>query len=270
MTGSSGRSARSLIGALLVAVLVFALFGRYLTDLDPLAPVAPPWTPPNEDQLLGTDALGRDVLSRVFWGGRTLTAVALVAAAVSTSVGVAGGLWAGWSGHRIELGVSAGADLLLAIPAVLVGLVLAVAVPMPLAVVAATVVAGAPLTARVVADLSADCRHATYIDVARMRGDSLPSILVQEVLPSHTAVITTDYGLRVIVALQLVSTINALGLGTSPPQPDWASMITENYSGIGLNAAATVAPALALAALATVVAVASTTFGSAGHRGAPA
>lgn len=262
MTGRSGRSARSLIAVSLAAVLAFALFGRYLTDLDPLATVARPWTPPNADQLLGTDALGRDVLSRIFWGGGTLTAVALVAAAASTSVGVACGLWAGWSGRRIEVGVSAGADLLLAVPAVLVGLVLAVAVPMPVAVVAATVVAGSPLTARVVADLSADCRHATYIDVARMRGDSVPSILGHEVLPSHTAAITTDYGLRVIVALQLVSTINALGLGTSPPEPDWASMITENYSGIGLNAAATVAPAVALAALATIVAIASTTLGS--------
>ncbi|ORI16274.1 ABC transporter permease [Rhodococcus sp. 1168] len=258
MIGSSRWLLRRLAMLVLAAVLVFALFGRYLTDLDPLETVASPWTSPNGDHPLGTDALGRDVLSRIYWGGATLTAIALVAAAVATSVGVAAGLWAGWSGRRIGLGVSTGADLLLAVPAVLVGLILAVTLPMPVAVTAATVVAGAPLTARVVADVSADARHATYIDVARMRGDSLTSILVHEILPSHTAVITADYGLRVIVALQLVSTINALGLGTSPPQADWASMILENYSGISLNAAATVAPAVALAVLATMIAVAST------------
>lgn len=257
-----GGPRRWLTVLVLTAALVFALFGRYLTDLDPLETVARPWTSPNDNHPLGTDALGRDVLARIFWGGATLTAVAFAAAAVATSVGVAAGLWAGWSGRRVGLGVSAGADLLLAVPAVLVGLVLAVAFPMPVAVVAATVVAGAPLTARVVADVSADSRHTTYIDVARMRGDSLPSIPMQELLPSHTAVITTDYGLRVIVAPQLVSTINALGLGTSPPQADWASMITENYSGIGLNPTATVAPAAALAALATVIAIVSTTLGT--------
>lgn len=261
MIGGSARSRyRWLVALALVAVLGVALFGRYLTDLDPLAIVDAPWTPPGERFVLGTDGLGRDVVARVLWGGATLTAVALVAAAVSTAVGVAAGLWAGWSGRSVGVGVSAGADLLLAVPAVLVGLVLAVSLPMPVAVTAATVVAGAPLTARVVADVSADARHSTYIDVARMRGDSAPSILVHEILPSHTAVITTDYGLRVIVALQLVSTINALGLGTAPPQADWATMITDNYSGIALNAAATVAPAVALAVLATVIAVASTTL----------
>ncbi|MGA9870212.1 MAG: ABC transporter permease subunit [Rhodococcus sp. (in: high G+C Gram-positive bacteria)] len=259
-----------MVSVALVAVLGIALFGRYLTDLDPLATVARPWTPPNDLFPLGTDGLGRDVMARILWGGATLTTVALFAAAMSTVVGVAAGVWAGWSRRSVGLGVNAGADLLLAVPAILVGLVLAVALPMPVAVTAATVVAGAPLTARVVADVSAAARHATYIDVARMRGDPLPSILLHEVLPSHTAVITTDYGLRVIVALQMVSTINALGLGTPPPQADWASMITENYSGIALNAAATVAPAVALAVLATVIAVASTTLsGTLGGRSNP-
>lgn len=261
MTGNSVPSGhRWLVAVALVAVLGVALFGRYLTDLDPLATVAAPWTPPDARLVLGTDGLGRDVAARILWGGATLTAVALGAAAVSTSIGVAAGLWAGWSGRSVGVGVSAGADLLLAIPAVLVGLVLAVSLPMPVAVTAATVVAGAPLTARVVADVSADARRSTYVDVARMRGDSPSSILVHEILPSHRAVIATDYGLRVIVALQLVSTINALGLGTAPPQADWASMITENYSGIALNAAATVAPAVALAVLATVIAIASATL----------
>ncbi|MGB7385428.1 MAG: hypothetical protein WA927_19675, partial [Rhodococcus sp. (in: high G+C Gram-positive bacteria)] len=66
--GSAGRALRWLLVIMLVAVLVFALFGRCFTGLDPLATVARPWTPPNNNHPLGTDVLGRDVLARLYWG----------------------------------------------------------------------------------------------------------------------------------------------------------------------------------------------------------
>lgn len=261
--------------ACLGLVLTVALAGRYLTDLDPLTSAARPWTKPNREFPFGTDGLGRDVLARVLWGGRDLTVVAALAAAVASAAGVLVGLWNGWHSHDARThtaprgrlrALTAASDLMLAVPAVLVALVLAVAAPAPIAVIAATVIAGAPLTARVVADVSADARHATYVDVARMRGDSTASILVREILPSHLGIVTTDYGLRVVVALQLLATINALGLDTAPPEGDWAAMITDNFGGVALNPVATIAPAAALAVLATTIALASTSWGSAPTR----
>jgi peptide/nickel transport system permease protein len=215
-----------------------ALFGEVLAPYDPTATVSPPWTPPGPGLALGADGLGRDVVSRVLAGGRELTLVAAVAALTATAVGVAGGLWAGWRGRggRALLG---GADLLLALPMLLIAMVLAVALPGPVAVVAGTVCGGAPLTLRVIADATRQVRHTGYVEAAVARGERSGIVLVREVLPALAGVVGADVGLRCVLA---------------PPAPDWAAMLRENLPGVTLNPAALVAPAAALAALTLLVA----------------
>ncbi|MBG0816506.1 ABC transporter permease subunit [Planomonospora sp. ID82291] len=235
-------------------VLVIALGGEALAGRDPIRTVAVPWAAAGPGLPLGADALGRDVLARVLAGGRELTLLALAAAAAACALGVAGGLWAGWSRSRAVRTVTALSDLLLVLPLLLVAMLAVVVLPGPSAVVAGTVLGGAPLTLRVVADATAQARHAGYVEVALARGERGLSVLCREVLPAHAGLIGADLGQRTVLAVQLTAALNVLGFGPPPPAPDWAAMLRENLPGIGLNPAALLAPAVALALLAGTVA----------------
>ncbi|GAB7044638.1 ABC transporter permease subunit [Catenuloplanes niger JCM 9533] len=244
---------RPALAALMIGV---ALCGAALVPHDPLLPLGAPWGPPSGDTPLGTDALGRDVLSRVLAGGRHLTGTAGLAALIASATGIAGGLLAGWRDGPVSRALSALADLLLAIPLLLIAMLLAVTLPGTVAVVAATVCGGAPLTLRIVADAVRRVRTAGYVEAALGRGESGPAILRREMLPALAGLAGQDLGARFVVALQIAAALSLLGLGLAPPAPDWAAMIRENLGGAGLNPAALVAPAAALALLCLAVSAA--------------
>ncbi|MDQ3462531.1 MAG: ABC transporter permease subunit [Actinomycetota bacterium] len=235
------------------AMLVVIVTGPALVPHDPLATVASPWSAPGKNLALGTDSLGRDVVARVLAGGRDLTLIALGAAVVASALGVLSGLWAGWSTGWATRLVRALADVALVLPPLLVVLVVSVILPGPAAVIVGTVATGAPLTLRLVGDATHDARQLDYVHAALLRGESTLSILLREVLPANARLVAGDLGLRTVVALQVTAALHLLGLGPAPPTPDWATMLVENLPGLGLNPAAVVAPALALAAVAGAV-----------------
>ncbi|TMR89676.1 ABC transporter permease subunit [Nonomuraea basaltis] len=239
-------------GALLVA-----LGGEAVAGHDPAGIVAPPWTGPAPGLPLGADGLGRDVLARVLAGGRDLTLTSLAATLTASALGVAGGLWVGWSRSHLTRAVAGAADLLLALPLLLLALLAVVAWPGPAAVVVGTVLGGTPLTLRVVADATAAAKQAGYVEAALSRGERGGAVLLREVLPAHAGLVGADLGQRLVLAVQLAAALNVLGFGPAPPAPDWAAMLRENLQGLGLNPAATIAPAVALAVLAGSVAALS-------------
>ncbi|MGL4745765.1 MAG: ABC transporter permease subunit [Phycicoccus sp.] len=240
-----------LAGCVVVAV---AVAGDLLAPHDPTVPLGSPWAGTRPDTPLGTDALGRDVLSRVLAGGRDLALTAAVAGGLASAVGVAGGLFVGWYSGPMQRVATGMTDLLLSVPLLLVAMVLAVSLPGPVAVAAGTVCGGSPLTLRVVADEVGRLRHAGFVEAALGRGESVPSILFREVLPTLTGLVRADVAVRFVMALQLAAAIGLLGLGPAPPAPDWAAMIRENLPGAVLNPLALVAPAAALAVLSLTVA----------------
>ncbi|UOE21868.1 ABC transporter permease subunit [Thermobifida halotolerans] len=229
--------------------------------------MAAAWQAPGPGHPLGTDGLGRDVWSRVLAGGRDLVATAAVAAVAASAVGVAGGLVAGWAGRIADQALTGAADLLLAVPSLLLALVVAVAVPGRAAVVVATVCGGAPLTLRVVRDAVHDVRHAGYVEAARARGERPASVLVREVLPAMRGLVAADLGLRLVIAVQIASALGLLGFGAAPPAPDWALMLRENMPGVAANPAAVAAPAAALGLVTVTLALAVQT--AARHDGGP-
>ncbi|MFB4313922.1 ATP-binding cassette domain-containing protein [Actinomadura sp. 21ATH] len=236
-------------------VLGAALFGGALAPHDPAASIGAPWSPPAPGAPLGTDDAGRDVLSRLLAGGRDLTLSALAAALAAAVVGTAGGLAAGWSSGRVGRILTGAADLLLAVPFLLLALVLAVALPPGAAVLAATVCGGAPLGLRVIGDLVRNVRGSGYVEAALGRGERVPSILVREVLPSIAGAATADLVMRFVMALQISTAFAALGFGAEPQAPDWGVMLRQNLPGTVLNPAALAAPATALALLAVTAAL---------------
>ncbi|WP_017573639.1 ABC transporter permease [Nocardiopsis halotolerans] len=252
---------RVLFSVLLAAVLATAALGHWLAPLDPTAHVGAPWRGPVPEHPLGTDALGRDVWSRVLAGGGRLLAVSVTAAVCASLVGVVGGLVAGWAGGAADRALTAAADLMLAVPSLLLALVAAVALPGRAAVVVATVCGGAPLTLRVVRDAVRSIRESGYVEAALCRGERTASVLTREVLPAARGLVAADLGLRLVVALQVASALGVLGFGVSPPEPDWALMLRENMAGAAMNPWAVAAPATALG-VTTVVLALSAQFSS--------
>ncbi|MEE2039954.1 ABC transporter permease subunit [Nocardiopsis sp. CT-R113] len=246
---------RPLLAVLLVAVPATALLGPWLAPHDPTTPLGTPWLGPVPGHPLGTDALGRDVWSRVLAGGGELLAVSVTAAVCASAVGVVGGLAAGWAGGLADRALTAAADLMLALPSLLLALVAAVALPGRTAVVVATVCGGAPLTLRVVRDAVRSVRASGYVEAALCRGERSASVLVREVLPAVRGLVAADLGLRLVVALQIASALGVLGFGASPPAPDWALMLRENMAGAAMNPWAVAAPAAALGATTVVLAL---------------
>jgi len=239
-------------GILAFGLLVLAtavLCGPALAPHDVTDVVGVPWT---SDGPLGTDVLGRDVLSRVLAGGSGLLAVALPAGLAATLLGTALGLLATWTplGKRLVLRTSAG---MLAVPGLLVVLTCAVAFPAWAAVLAGMVLLGAPLSARVVHASAAPLRRAGFVLAAQARGERAAAVLVRELLPAVASTVLSDAGLRIVAALQLAVAVHVLGLGPQPPAPDWAVMIRENLPGAALNPLSVLAPAGAIAALATAL-----------------
>ncbi|MGW6602217.1 ABC transporter permease [Streptomyces sp. NPDC055036] len=248
-----GTAAPGAVGVLLVLVAL----GRYLTPHDPERPVGPPWAPPGGHTVLGTDALGRDVLSRVFAGGTQLMAVSLTAAVLAVGCGTALGLAAGWMGGRTARAVRRLCDLLLAVPALILALVLAVALPGATAVVVASLLSGAPLTARMVAAQAAHLRDSGHVRAAVERGERTWAVLGREVLPALRGLVAADAGLRLVTALQIAAALAVLGLGPQPPTPDWALMLNENLPGATLNPMGLLAPAIPLAGCSWVLSAAA-------------
>jgi peptide/nickel transport system permease protein len=250
---------RALPATAAVVLLLCVPLGRYAAPHPPERTVAVPWAPPGGAHPLGSDVLGRDVLSRVLAGGTQLLYVSLLAAVAAVVCGTALGLAAGWSGGRTARAVRALCDLLLAVPALVLALVLAAALPGATAVVVASVLAGAPLTARIVGTQCAQLRDSGHVHAAVERGESTPAVLVHEVLPALRRLVAGDAGLRLVTALQIASALAVLGLGPQPPAPDWALMLSENLPGAALNPWALLAPAVPLAGCAWVFAAAART-----------
>ncbi|MEJ3742522.1 ATP-binding cassette domain-containing protein [Actinomycetes bacterium KLBMP 9797] len=246
------RLAGPVAGIGVAAVVGAAVLSGRWAPHDPQRIVGAPWTGPAAGSPLGTDVLGRDVLSRLLAGGGDLVTIAVLVGAATAVLGAAGGLLAAWTPRaaRIVRHVSAG---MLAMPGALVVLVCAVAAPGWLAVLAGMLLLGVPLSARVVYAAAVPLRSSGFVLAAITRGESTAAILGRELLPAVSGTVLADAGLRMVAALQLAVAVHVLGFGPAPPAPDWGLMVRENLPGTALNPLSVLGPALAIAVLAVAL-----------------
>ena len=261
-TSVPDRSARSLgrkpmslqlkVGLLLTLTIVL---------LGLLAPwIAPhPWDtisiksrflPPNSTYWLGTDEFGRDVLSRVLMGTRLSIAMGVSATLVSLAIGIPIGLAAGYFQGRTDEVLMRFADVLMAVPPIMLGLLVLAVTPPSLWKTALTVgFVYIPPIARVTRSVTLSLAHEDFIQAAKARAETNTYILFRELLPNAWPPLIVEASLRVTYAILLGSALSFLGLGAQPPSSDWGLMISEARSFIDRAPWIALAPGLAMCAL---------------------
>ncbi|WP_415394380.1 ABC transporter permease (plasmid) [Rhodococcus globerulus] len=236
------------------AVALCAILGPLLWSVSPTSSQGLPFLGPSSEHLLGTDVLGRDVLSRVLHGGRTTLLIALCATVISTAAGLAIGTAAGLAPARLGEILVRGTDVIAVVPALLVLLVLAAGFPgQNLAVVVGVALVSVPFATRVVRGATTAVADTGYVEVARARGDHQVSVIRRDILPNITGPVFADTGTRFVAAIQLTAAAGFLGLGRGAPDPNWGAMVSENLPGIALTVSPVLAPTILLVMLSVSV-----------------
>jgi ABC-type dipeptide/oligopeptide/nickel transport system permease subunit len=239
---------------LLLLVLGIALLGPLFAPHGLATPIGAPGAKPSSAAPLGTDYLGRDVLSRVLDGGRSVIWIATAATLLSYLLGISVGLVAGYRRSVVDPLLMRGVDVLLAFPGLLILLLLVAALGTHIAVlIVGVAVVQLPPIARIVRTATLEVSTRGYVEAAQARGETTPAILRREILPNIAPVVLADIGIRFGYSIILVASVNYLGLGLAPPAADWGLMIAENQQYIVLNLWAVLAPAIMLALLTVCV-----------------
>jgi ABC-type dipeptide/oligopeptide/nickel transport system permease subunit len=233
-----------------VLVVAIAFLGRYVAPHDPSMPVGAPLGGPSSTAHLGTDFLGRDVLSRLLYGGRSVIGLAAAATILAYVVGLAIGLIAGYTRSKVDPILMRTVDVMLAFPPLLFLLVLITGAGTGVGVLIIGVAAiQAPSISRIVRTATLEVSVRGYVEAAIARGERAFAVILREVLPNILAPVLVDAGLRFTYSILIIASVNYLGLGLQPPASDWALLISENREYIALNVWAVLAPAAMIAML---------------------
>lgn len=244
------------LGVLILMVLI-AIMADWVTPYDPYAQdLLASSQGPSAAHWLGTDQLGRDILSRLMVGSRTGLIGPAIVAVCATLLGTLIGLWAGFSGGITDSVTMRSIDVVYAIPPLLVAVVLVGLLGGGYwLAVAVLIVLSAPADVRVVRAAVMAQREMPYIAAARTLGLSQTRIALKHVLPNVAPTLAANALLQFVVALIALSGLAFLGIGVSAGTPDWGLMIAENRSILDLNPWAVIAPALCITLLAVAVAI---------------
>lgn len=245
-----------------------ALFGLFFTGLYFLmaifAPLIAPysmteivgdvWEPWSSEHWIGTDNIGRDLLSRMIYGGRTTIFIATAATIISFTTGSILGFTAAVIGGWIDQTMSRFVDLIMSIPTLIFALV--VLSVMPVTILILVLVMGlldATRVYRLARAVAVDINVMDFVEAAKLRGEGRVWVIFREILPNALSPLVAEMGLRFIFAVLFVSTLSFLGLGVQPPNADWGGIVKENKDGIVYGIPAALVPAVAIATLAISV-----------------
>ena len=227
-----------------------AIIGPYVAPHSPTALVGLPLDSPSREHLLGTDQLGRDVLSRVLNGGRSVLILATLAVIVTFIVGGPLGMLAGYRGGKLDTALSRVADVMMSIPPLILVLIFIFVVGSSnLSIVVLTGLVTAPRVFRIIRGATQAVAEQDFILAARARGEGTGAIISRELLPNVTGPLLTEAAIRLNFSIMFIATLNFLGLGVQPPSSDWGLMVSEGRVYLGQAPLISVTPALAIAVL---------------------
>lgn len=238
-----------------IAFFVFiAVFASWLAPHPISEVVGAVWQGPSREALLGTDNIGRDLLSRLIWGTRLTLSIAAAATILAFLIGVPLGFLAALTRGWLDQLLSRGNDLLMALPTLIFALVVLAVLPKSIFIlVAVMAVLEATRVFRVSRAIALDIVVLDYVEIARLRGEGKGWIIFHEVLPNALSPLLAEFGLRFVFSILFLSTLSFLGLGVQPPIADWGSLVKENKDGLMFGVFAALIPGATIALLAISV-----------------
>ena len=237
------------IGALIVLLaLVIILFAPWIAPYPQTKIVGGVWDTPNAKDWLGTDSIGRDMLSRLIYGGRTSVSIALIATFFTMVIGVGLGFIAASTTRLIDNVISRVVDILLAMPILIFGLmvfaVLGTSIPIMIVTIA---ILESTRVFRLARAVAMNIAVMDYVQVARLRGEGVFWVMLREILPNALPPLVAEFGLRFCFTFLFIASLSFLGLGIQPPYADWGSMVHDNAQAISFGGYAPLFPAAAIA-----------------------
>ena len=241
----------ALIGVLIIlACAGSAVLAPWVAPHDPNLPMGGRWDPPSAEHWLGLDQIGRDMFSRILYGGRISIGLALVATILAFVVGIVTGFAAAVFGGWIDITLSRIADVILSIPILMSALIIISGFGTGTLVLILTIgFLYSVLVFRVARAVAMNIAVLDYVEVARLRGEGLFWVILREILPNALPPLAAEFGLRFCFAFLFVAALSFLGLGVQPPDADWGSMVKESSLAIPAGIAAPLYPAAAIALL---------------------
>ncbi len=245
----------AILGIFLTSSFLFlAVFAQILAPYPIDSAVGGVWEAPSATHWLGTDTIGRDIFSRLIYGGQITIFVALASSILAFSTGAFFGFMAAVKGGWVDQIMSRFVDLVMAIPSLIVALVILSVLPLNLTVLILVIgLLDSTRVFRLSRAVAMDIAVMDYVEAAKLRGEKQTWVIFREILPNALSPLVAEFGLRFIFAVLFISTLSFLGLGIQPPLADWGGMVKENKDGLIYGKSAALMPALAIAALAISV-----------------
>jgi peptide/nickel transport system permease protein len=228
------RNPGAMAGAVILFLLVMAaILAPYITRYDPLA-IKPSerLKPPGAQYWLGTDAFGRDILTRILFGGRISLRVGIISVAIAVMLGVTSGVIAGYFGGRLDLVIMRLVDIAMAFPGILLALVvIAILGPSLFNAMIAVGVSASPTYARVARGMVLKTKAEMYVEAAIGVGCPSRRVILRHILPNILGPLVVVATLGVAGAIISGAALSFLGLGARPPTPEWGLILSEgrNY-----------------------------------------
>ncbi len=244
------RLRRTQVGlALFVLLLGVALIGPFFAPSSPTDFTGSVFASSTASSF-GTDNLGRDVLSRFLWGGRSVFALTTIATGLGLALGIAVGLVAAYARNKLDDVLMRTMDVILSFPQIILTLVAVATVGPKLWLVVVTVaITTMPRVARVVRGAALEIVERDFIRAAEAAGESRTRILLGDILPNVTSPLLVEASLRYTYTIALISGLSFLGFGLQPPRADWGLMINENRLGILTSPWGVALPVIAIGVL---------------------
>ena len=251
--GRAPLSARLGLG-LIAVYLGAALLAPLLAPYGETEVVGDVWEVSSRSALLGTDQLGRDLLSRLLYGARNTVGVALVATLLAFGVGVVGGSAAALIGGWVDSLLNWLVEVLLALPSLILALLLlSVLSPSVTTVVLVSALLSATRVFRLSRALALDMTVVEFVELARLRGEGWWWVVRSEIVPNTYGPLLAELGLRFCFVFLFISSLSFLGLGMQPPTADWGNMVRDNAGAMPFGLAAPFFPAAAIGLLTIAV-----------------
>lgn len=218
----------AMVGLFIVLVIVLsAVFANYIAPYDPTKQnYAERLLYPSLQHLMGTDNYGRDLFSRLLYGGRISLLVSLMSLAISLGLGGLIGCIAGFFGGIVDTVIMRIMDLLMAIPGMLMSVAIAAMLGTSMFDTAVAVaIGGVAPGARMIRAMIMTIRDQEYVEAARARGSGNARIIIRQILPNSLSPIIVDATLRIGANIMQISGLSFIGLGVQPPTPEWGSIL---------------------------------------------